>query len=131
MRTDVAKDLVRQVRATTAGWDDESIKALSAEIMSWRDETAATNAVFEVIHSHTDPRRPNLSVFVRAYNRAFDQLNPIGRPASNDGPFTPMKRARELASAAYAADCKLTGKEPNWPYFDRVMGTIGQSNNEG
>jgi hypothetical protein len=127
MNRDQAIVMVDRLVNLTTGWNDATATALVEAIMLWRDAECARAAIDHVANTWAEKSRPPLGWIVRAYNEALDDKRRRMTPSLHDsGPYPTLEEGYAFAAQGYERDCRLTGKEPNWEYFNRMMGAIAK-----
>jgi hypothetical protein len=133
-----ATGLVAMLVMNQSGWNDDAVEATCEMIVHrWTSYDVADEAINAVVNTWTNQGRPPWGVLQDAYNAAKRRaiLNYPALIAGTRGPVVDVRKGREIAAAAYAAECRrrnpdtdpliLSGfrtNEPNWDFFDKMAG---------
>lgn len=108
----------------TGGWGQATEQTLTIYEHNFRtlnDKDCAMAAVQDIIDTWTEARRPPWATVLTAYRSRWRDAA-LARPALPSGDRAiPPSEGRKFAAMGYEAECKLQGKEPNWPLFHSIL----------
>ena len=113
----------------TGGWNsatDETLAIYLTAIQQLEDPVICQSSVEEIVMTWSEQRRPPIAKVIELYrNESRRQLMDRPQLTGPQGATIDAKEGRKIAAAAYAKQCKIDGREPNWIRFDRLLGSAG------
>ena len=126
MKYNEAMSCLGLVVGTTNGWSDDKIGSYARQMQTWPDVAVVREACQVIADSWTRASAPPLGAIRDAYlqvlrRRAMEQpTNVFSLSRDTIG----VAEGRQIAANAYAAERARLGKEPNWHFFDRLIGKV-------
>lgn len=111
----------------TSGWTDDRVGVYAERIKTWPDARAVREACQLVADTWTGYRTPPLGVIREAYLGVMRRKsmeagsNVYALPTSA---VIHVSEGRVVAANGYVEECRRQGREPNWPFFDKLIGKI-------
>lgn len=137
MNATEADRLLGTLIGATSGWNsatEMTVEVYKRNFQALRDHDCAEAAVYDVINTWKEARRPPWAIVLEAYRgrwreKALSQTNVL--PLGRERILSPTE-GRQVAARAYAAERAKQGKEPNWPWFhDILRESVGRDPEEG
>lgn len=104
-----AEQLLGLLVGGTTGWgqaSDETIVLYTRALCAFRDDTAAYDAVHQIIDTWSEARRPPIAAINAAYTDVMRRQQ-MTRPAlPTAGGVVSLDEGRRIAARAYAAECE-------------------------
>lgn len=122
-REDATMAIGYLVGATT-GWNDEAVLIYINEAEMLKDTEALNTAVRNVVRTWSEARRPPMSVVLDAYRSELSRKVQSAPALASGSRRVTFEEGVEIARAAYEAECRRAGRQPNDRLFNRITARL-------
>lgn len=125
MRLEQAEAALSPLIVISNGWDDEAVEFYGEQLARLDYPELLSAACIDVATTWKSTRRPPLGVIMDAYKTQIRHADlPREVEEVTGSPVYSSGEGRRYAAQGYLDECALHGREPNWPFFERLFGAV-------